>query len=114
LEFELASELKELQERARRFVEQELMPHEMTVEDCEVGEEQILGGIGEANSISKSWFRGEPRIGACLAASVPHSGCSKKPRCGARSANHSGASYTNTRGSVGCSLILRRNSTRRA
>ena len=35
MEFELSEELKELQERARHFVEQELYPHELTVDEHE-------------------------------------------------------------------------------
>ena len=32
---------------------------EMVFEDCAVSEEQMLGGLGEADSISKAWFREE-------------------------------------------------------
>jgi alkylation response protein AidB-like acyl-CoA dehydrogenase len=46
--------------RTPRFMHRQEDRHpEMAFEDCEVGEEQILGGVGEANSISKSWFREE-------------------------------------------------------
>jgi len=46
--------------RTPRFMHRQEDRHpEMAFENCEVGEEQLLGGIGEANNISKSWFREE-------------------------------------------------------
>ncbi len=45
MEFELTSELKELQDRARHFVEQELIPHEMTVDTTEALPEAIRATI---------------------------------------------------------------------
>jgi acyl-CoA dehydrogenase len=46
--------------RIPRFMHRQEDRHpEFIFEDCAVGEEQILGEIGEANNISKSWFREE-------------------------------------------------------
>jgi alkylation response protein AidB-like acyl-CoA dehydrogenase len=46
--------------RTPRFMHRQEDRHpEMVFEDCEVGDEQILGEIGGANDISKSWFREE-------------------------------------------------------
>jgi acyl-CoA dehydrogenase len=46
--------------RTPRFMHRQEDRHpEFIFEDCKVGEEQILGEIGEANNISKSWFREE-------------------------------------------------------
>ena len=46
--------------RMPRFMHRQEDRHpEFVFEDCEVGEEQILGGVGQANNISKSWFREE-------------------------------------------------------
>jgi alkylation response protein AidB-like acyl-CoA dehydrogenase len=78
--FDLDDELKALQSRARRFVEQELIPHEMEVDETETLAPEVrehlkkraleeglwpmnvpveLGGLGQANAISKEWFREE-------------------------------------------------------
>ena len=46
--------------RTPRFMHRQEDRHpEFIFENCEVGEEQILGGLGGANEISKAWFREE-------------------------------------------------------
>jgi alkylation response protein AidB-like acyl-CoA dehydrogenase len=46
--------------RMPRFMNRSEDEHpEILFEDCEVPEEQILGGRGEADAISKAWFREE-------------------------------------------------------
>jgi len=46
--------------RTPRFMHRQEDRHpEFAFEDCEVSADQMLGGLGEANSISKSWFREE-------------------------------------------------------
>ena len=46
--------------RTPRFMHRHEDRHpEFLFEDCEVGEENILGGVGQANNISKAWFREE-------------------------------------------------------
>jgi alkylation response protein AidB-like acyl-CoA dehydrogenase len=46
--------------RIPRFMHRQEDRHcEFVFQDCEVGDEQILGGRGQANEISKAWFREE-------------------------------------------------------
>jgi len=46
--------------RTPRFMHRQEDRHpEFVFDGCEVGDEQMLGGIGEANNISKAWFREE-------------------------------------------------------
>ncbi len=46
--------------RIPRFMNRSLDEHpEIVFEDCAVHESQMLGGLGEADSISKAWFREE-------------------------------------------------------
>jgi acyl-CoA dehydrogenase len=46
--------------RTPRFMHRHEDRHpEFVFEDCEVSEEQMLGGLGEASDISKAWFREE-------------------------------------------------------
>jgi len=46
--------------RIPRFMHRHLDRHpEILFENCEVPESQMLGGLGEANAISKEWFREE-------------------------------------------------------
>jgi acyl-CoA dehydrogenase len=46
--------------RIPRFMHRQEDRHpEFVFENCEVGPEQILGGVGQANQISKAWFREE-------------------------------------------------------
>jgi acyl-CoA dehydrogenase len=46
--------------RIPRFMHRQEDRHpEFVFENCEVGQEQMLGDVGEANNISKAWFREE-------------------------------------------------------
>ena len=48
MEFELTEELRELRERARHFVERELVPHELTVDEHEALPKEVGAGIRKA------------------------------------------------------------------
>jgi alkylation response protein AidB-like acyl-CoA dehydrogenase len=70
LEFELASELRELQERARHFVERELIPHEMTVDTTEALPEEIRATIRQKALDYGLWPMNVPKELGGLGSSV--------------------------------------------
>jgi alkylation response protein AidB-like acyl-CoA dehydrogenase len=87
--------------RIPRFMHRQEDRHpEFVFEDCAVGEEQILGEIGEANNISKSWFREERlHIAArCLGAAQrlleeAKDWCAKREAFGSKLHEHQGIGW---------------------
>ncbi len=70
LEFELTPELKELQERAHHFVEQELIPHEMTVDTTEALPEETRATIQQKALDYGLWPMNVPKDMGGLGSSV--------------------------------------------
>jgi len=70
LEFELTAELKELQERARHFVEQELIPHEITVDTTEALPKPIRAQIRQKALDYGLWPMNVPKELGGLGSSV--------------------------------------------
>jgi alkylation response protein AidB-like acyl-CoA dehydrogenase len=70
MEFELTPELKEFQERARHFVEQELVPHELTVDEHEALPQETLERIRQQSLDYGLWPMNVPRELGGLGCSV--------------------------------------------
>ncbi len=70
MEFELTPELKEFQERARHFVEQELVPHELIVDEHEALPQETLERIRQQSLDYGLWPMNVPRELGGLGCSV--------------------------------------------
>ncbi|MFB3117903.1 MAG: acyl-CoA dehydrogenase family protein, partial [Myxococcota bacterium] len=70
MEFELTPELVELQQRARHFVEQELIPHEMTVDTTEALPKEVRARIQQKALDCGLWPMNVPKKMGGLGSSV--------------------------------------------
>lgn len=70
MDFELSTELKDLQARARGFVDQELLPHELTVDEHEALPQAVRDGIRRKALDYGLWPMNIPRERGGLGSSV--------------------------------------------